>query len=107
VLRFAAGDLPPVDAFWSLTMYTRDGPPLVPNPIDRYAIGDRTAGLVTDSDGSLAIRIQHEAPASETTANWLPAPRGAFHLMLRLYGPRPSVLDGSWTPPPVERVSTP
>jgi hypothetical protein len=103
-LTFAAGMLPPVDAFWSITMYRRHARPLVPNAIDRYAIGDRTSGLVTAADGSLAIRIQHRRP-SDDSANWLPAPPGPFHLMLRLYIPRASALDGSWVPPPVERVS--
>jgi hypothetical protein len=103
-LTFAAGALPPVDAFWSTTMYSRDARPLVPNPIDRYAIGDRTAGLETEADGSLAIRIQHGEPPSGARANWLPAPRGPFHLIMRLYVPRASALDGTWVPPPVERV---
>jgi hypothetical protein len=104
-MHFEAGELPPVDAFWSLTMYTRDGPPLVPNPIERYAIGDRPAGLVTEADGSLAIQIQNERPVSGSAVNWLPAPKGAFHLMLRLYVPRTPALDGSWVPPSVERIS--
>jgi hypothetical protein len=103
-LTFAAGALPPVDAFWSTTMYSRDARPLVPNPIDRYAIGDRTAGLETEADGSLVIRIQHGEPPSGARANWLPAPRGPFHLIMRLYVPRASALDGIWVPRPVERV---
>jgi hypothetical protein len=76
----------------------------VPNPIDRYAIGDRTAGLETEADGSLVIRIQHSEPPSGARANWLPAPRGPFHLIMRLYVPRASALDGIWVPRPVERV---
>jgi hypothetical protein len=103
-LTFAAGAFPPVDAFWSITMYSRQARPLVPNPIDRYAIGDRTAGLEPEADGSLAIRIQHSEPPSRARANWLPAPRGPFHLIMRLYVPRASALDGTWVPPPVERV---
>jgi len=104
-VAFAPGALPPVDAFWSLTMYRRDGSPLVPNPIDRYAIGDRTPGLVTEPDGSLVIRIQHRQPSTRRTFNWLPAPQGLFHLMMRLYLPRAAVLDGFWAPPPIERVA--
>jgi hypothetical protein len=96
--------LPPVDAFWSTTMYSRDARPLVPNPIDRYAVGDRTAGLETEAVGSLAIRIQHGEPPTGARANWLPAPAGPFHLIMRLYVPRASALDGTWVPPPVERV---
>jgi hypothetical protein len=103
-LAFAPGQLPPVDAFWSLTMYRRDPYPLVPNPIHRYAIGDRTRGLVADPDGSLTIRIQHRQPSKAARVNWLPAPPGPFHMMLRLYVPRQVALDGSWVPPPVERA---
>lgn len=100
---FARDQLPPAGAFWSLTLYTRDGP-LVDNPINRYAIGDRTPGLVRGSDGSLEIRIQHAAPNEGQGANWLPAPAGPFHLMMRIYWPDSKVLQGQWTPPPVERV---
>jgi hypothetical protein len=102
-ITFRAGE-PPVDAFWSLTMYTTDDGPLVANPIDRYAIGDRTPGLATDPDGALTIHVQHAPPASLDGLNWLPAPPGAFHLMLRLYVPRAGVLGGSWVPPPIERA---
>jgi hypothetical protein len=99
-IAFAAGGLPPVDAFWSVTLYAAAGG-LVANPIDRYAIGDRTPGLVRDADGSLSIRIQHEQPRD---GNWLPAPAGPFRLILRLYVPRPEARSGAWAPPPVERV---
>jgi hypothetical protein len=102
-LTFAAGALPPVDAFWSITMYGADTP-LVPNPIDRYAIGDRTAGLQTEADGSLTIRIQHGTPPVGAPSNWLPAPPGPFRLMMRLYIPRASAIDGTWLPPAIERV---
>jgi hypothetical protein len=101
-VNFLPGGLPPADAFWSLTMYARD-PPLVANPIDRYAIGDRTPGLVIESDGSLTIQIQNAAPV-RAGVNWLPAPTGAFRLMLRLYVPQAAARDGSWVPPPVERA---
>lgn len=101
LIVFPSRSTPPVDAFWSLTMYTRDGPPLVPNPIGRYAIGDRTRDLVTGRDGELAIHVQHAQPAAATRVNWLPAPQGAFHLMLRLYIPQAPALDGSWVPPPI------
>jgi hypothetical protein len=102
-LVFAPDALPPVDAFWSVTVYRRDAHPLVPNPIHRYAIGDRTAGLKREPDGSLAIGIQHEDPADETRVNWLPAPSGPFHVILRLYVPGASVREGAWVPPPIER----
>ncbi|MEA2331163.1 MAG: hypothetical protein QOH58_1301 [Thermoleophilaceae bacterium] len=101
-VRFPRGELPPADAFWSLTMYGADRY-LVPNPIDRYAIGDRTAGLRRGRDGSLTIHVQRRPPAGAARANWLPAPSGRFRLALRVYEPRPSVLNGRWQPPPVQR----
>jgi len=101
-VRFPRGQLPPADAFWSLTMYGRDRY-LVPNQIDRYAIGDRTPGLRRGPDGSLTIHIQHHPPSGPARANWLPAPPGAFRLALRIYEPRRSVLAGRWKPPPIRR----
>lgn len=100
-ITFPAGELPPVGAFWSLTMYGPDDY-LYANQIDRYAVGDRTGNLVYNKDGSLTLYIQHDQPASTAEqANWLPAPAGAFHLILRMYLPEPQVLDGSWKVPPV------
>jgi hypothetical protein len=101
VLRFAPGDLPPVNAFWSVTMYDRNLF-LVPNPIDRYAIGNRTAGLHRNRDGSLDIMLQHSPP--RRGANWLPTPAGAFVLALRLYQPKRPVLQGRWALPTISRV---
>ena len=95
---------PPTDAFWSLTVYGTPGP-LVANPHGRYAIGDRTPGLRHDTDSSITIHLQHNEP-TEGPTNWLPVPTGPFHVMMRLYWPQPSVLEGHWTPPPIERVST-
>jgi hypothetical protein len=99
VLRFPTGALPPVDAFWSLTLYGLDFR-LIENPIKRYAIGDRTAGLVHNDDGSLDIYIQHETP-QQGNSNWLPAPAGGFKLILRTYQPKKAVLDGSYHLPPL------
>ncbi|MEU1803547.1 DUF1214 domain-containing protein [Streptomyces sp. NPDC019937] len=96
-ITFAAGSLPPVQAFWSLTMYHAKGL-LVDNEINRYAIGDRTPGLRFGDDGSLVIRLQHSRPPDD--ANWLPAPSGPFRLMLRLYRPTTT----AWDPPAVVRV---
>lgn len=100
-LRFEADGLPPVAALWSLALYDMDQL-FVPNPIDRFALGNRDQ-LELAPDGSLEIAIQHERPDG-SDANWLPAPEGDFNLMLHMYWPDRSVLDGSWTIPPVQRI---
>ncbi|MGD0704042.1 MAG: DUF1254 domain-containing protein [Trebonia sp.] len=96
-IRFDAD--PPVDAFWSITMYDLPGFYLVANPIGRYSIGDRTPGLHRDADGSVTIVIQHGQPAD--ISNWLPAPAAPFRPILRLYQPQASVLDGTYKIPPI------
>ena len=101
ILRFDQD--PPVDAFWSVTMYDLPDFYLVANPIDRYSIGDRTPGLRRDHDGSLTIAIQHEQPAD--TSNWLPAPAAPFRPLMRLYQPQAAVLDGSYKIPPITKAS--
>ena len=101
-LRFRRGQLPPADAFWSLTMYTQAGY-LHPNPDRIYAVGDRTKGLRKGSDGSLTITISRKRPKGAAAANWLPAPAGRFRVLMRIYEPRRSVLNGRWKPPPVTR----
>jgi hypothetical protein len=101
-LYFPPGQLPPVDALWSVSLYGADRF-FVNNPIRRYAIGDRTAGLQYEPDGGLRIVIQHAAPA--TTVNWLPAPAGRFYLILRLYHPRAEFLEGRYTIPAVRAVN--
>lgn len=105
VMRFEKGRLPPVEAFWSLTMYDKDLF-FVPNPINRYNLSQRNK-FITNPDGSVDFYIQAESPGKDKEANWLPAPKGKFNLVLRLYGPpksAPTILDGSWTPPPVKRM---
>lgn len=101
VLQFPAGQLPPNDAFWSLTMTDVVGY-MVRNPIDRYSVGSRS-GLVPNADGSIDIYLQRMAPAGNES-NWLPAPAGNFKLMLRAYVPGRAVLDGEYHVPPVKRV---
>lgn len=101
VLHFPEGQLPPNDAFWSLTMTDVAGF-MVKNPSDRYSVGSRS-GLVPNTDGSIDIHIQRTAPAGHES-NWLPAPAGNFKLMLRAYLPGPAVLDGKYHVPPVTRV---
>lgn len=102
LLRFPPGELPPVKAFWSLTMYN-DKHFLVANPLGRHALGDRDP-LRAAPDGTLEIFIQREDPGPERRSNWLPAPEGRFNLALRLYHPKPAVLDGTWAPPALVRV---
>lgn len=103
VLHFARDELPPVDAFWSLTMYDDEGFQ-VANPLNRFAIGDRDP-LEYNADGSLDLYIQHRSPGADKESNWLPAPpAGPLGLTLRLYAPRPEVADGRWNPPPFRRV---
>jgi hypothetical protein len=103
VVTFRAGDLPPVRAFWSLTLYNRNLF-LHPNSLDRYAVGDRTGGLRYGPGRSLRIYVQHEPPRGVRRANWLPAPSGRFVLYLRLYEPKPAAARGAWKPPTVSRV---
>ena len=102
VIRFAKGQLPPVGAFWSVTMYNSKQA-FVENPINRYVIGDRDK-LKFDDDGSLTLYVQHESPGKDKESNWLPAPKDEFNLVMRLYWPKKEILDGTWKPPAVERV---
>lgn len=95
---------PPVDAFWSLTMYDAKNSLLSKNPIDRYSIGDRTPGLVVGEDGSVTIYLQHEAQKGEKQkANWLPTPKGEFYLALREYSPQAAILTRDWVPAGIEK----
>ncbi len=101
-LHFDEGDTPPAKAFWSLTMYN-EHQYFVDNPLGRYAIGDRDP-LTVNRDGSLDLWLSHDSPGAEREANWLPAPAGAFNLILRIYWPEQRVLEGGWVPPPVEKA---
>ncbi|MFD4838143.1 DUF1254 domain-containing protein [Achromobacter sp. NPDC058515] len=101
-LRFESGQLPPTDALWSLAAYDGQGMP-VANPLNRYALGSRDP-LRYNADGSLDLVISNAAPAPEEQANWLPVPAsGPVGVLLRVYAPRPTLLDGLWTPPAVRR----
>jgi hypothetical protein len=102
VLHFDVDQLPPVGAFWSLTMYDEEGFQ-VPNEIDRFAVGDRDS-LIYNDDGSLDIYIQHDNPGPDREPNWLPSQPGPLGAMLRLYAPKPEVLDGRWRPPTVRKA---
>ncbi len=100
-LHFAKGQAPPAAAFWSITLYDSDGFQ-VPNPLNRFALGDRDA-LVYNADGSLDLYIQPQSPGAGNEANWLPSPAsGAMSLTMRIYAPKPEVFDGRWAPPPIQ-----
>ncbi|MGW5864195.1 DUF1254 domain-containing protein [Streptomyces sp. NPDC055239] len=95
---------PPVDAFWSVTVYDLPDRHLVANPADRYSVGDRTPGLSYDDDGSLTLRLQPQRPTDDkTAANWLPTPAGRFRPVLRMYTPRAAIFDGTYELPPIRR----
>ncbi|MFE3291992.1 DUF1214 domain-containing protein [Rhodococcus sp. NPDC059234] len=103
--RITLDPVPPVDAFWSLTMYSVPDFYLVDNPIDRYSVGDRTPGLVADDNGAVTITVSRDEPADPADrANWLPAPAGPFRPALRMYSPRKTILDGTYDLPPLVRV---
>jgi hypothetical protein len=101
IMHFPAGQLPPNDAFWSLTMGDAKNH-FVPNPINRYSVSDRS-GLVPNADGSVDIYLQHNAPADQAS-NWLPAPTGNFILWLRVYIPGEAILNRQYTVPPITKV---
>ena len=105
-LRFAPGQLPPVNAFWSVTMYKLPESLLVANPINRYLINSpMLPNLVKDPDGGLTIYIQNSSPGPEKEPNWLPSPPGPFTLYMRLYSPKPEALDGAWQTPKIVKAS--
>ncbi len=105
VLHFNKDDIPPVDAFWSVTLYDRQGH-FVNNSLNQYAITSHSGNLIYNPDGSLDIYIQKVSPGADKEANWLPAPLGEFMFILRQYWPQKSALDGSWVPPAVETAGS-
>lgn len=105
ILRFAGGKFPPVNAFWSLTMYDLPNQLLVTNPLNRYLINTpMLPDLKMDADGGLTIYIQHDSPGDDKKSNWLPAPNGPFMMAMRYYWPKPELLAGDWKSPMVEKV---
>jgi hypothetical protein len=111
-LTFPSGQLPPVNAFWSLTMYDGKTQLLIENPINRYLINSpMLPSMKTNADGSLTLYIQNKSPGADKESNWLPAPNGPIYLVMRLYWPKttpPSILpvgEGTWQPPGIKRVS--
>lgn len=103
-IDFAAGQLPPAKFFWSVTLYALPDRFLYANGLDRYSIGDRTTGLKYGADNSLTLHIGHDFPGDDKESNWLPAPAGPYFLVVRIYGPEPAAIDGSWKLPPLKPV---
>jgi hypothetical protein len=104
-IRFEPGQLPPVNAFWSLTMYELPASLLTANPLNRYLINSpMLPQLKKDADGGLTLYIQNESPGKDKEAIWLPAPKGAFFMAMRLYWPKDEALEGKWTAPLLERT---
>jgi hypothetical protein len=105
-LRFAPGQLPPVNAFWSLTMYQLPASLLVANLLNRYLLNSPMLPQFNkDTDGGLTLLVQNEPPGKDKEANWLPAPKGPFIMVMRLYWPKEEALQGRWTAPPLTRVT--
>jgi hypothetical protein len=103
-VHFDKSQLPQARFFWSMTLYTLPDRFLYDNAINRYSIGDRTKGLKYGADGSLTLYVAHESPGKDKESNWLPAPSGKYSLVARIYGPGPSLMDGSWKLPPLQPV---
>ncbi|MGY1459435.1 DUF1254 domain-containing protein [Luteimonas sp. A534] len=105
-MHFGPGGLPPVNSFWSITMYELPSRLLIDNGIDRYLINSAMVpDLVRDADGGITIHVQKDSPVAERQANWLPAPDGPFFMVLRAYWPKPEMLDGRWKQPPAVRAA--
>lgn len=101
IIHFDPGQTPPVDAFWSITMYNNMSY-FIDNPINRYNIGKYTEGLKNNTDGSLDIYIQNASPGADKESNWLPAPEEPFKLIMRMYLPQPQILNGTWQYPTIQ-----
>jgi hypothetical protein len=105
-LRFGPGELPPVNAFWSLTLYELPSSLLYANPLNRYLINSpMLPNLKRDADGGITLYVQHESPGQDREANWLPAPEGPFFAAMRLYWPKPEALNGTWKAPPLKQAN--
>ncbi len=105
-VRFAPGQLPPVNAFWSMTMYEMPSSLLVANPINRYLLNSpMLPQFKRDADGGLTLLIQNESPGKDQESNWLPAPKGPFVMAMRLYWPKEEATEGKWIAPPARKAN--
>lgn len=102
-VTFPKGGLPPVNGFWSLTLYNKEHL-FEPNPLNRFSLGTKSKSLKFNADGSLTLHFQHGSPGADLETNWVPAPADDFSLYIRAYWPKKPILDGTWTPPKVSRV---
>jgi hypothetical protein len=104
-MRFAPGQLPPVHAFWSLTMYEMPASLLIENPLNRYLLNSpMLPQFKRDADGGLTFYLQNESPGKDKESNWLPAPKGPFCVIMRLYWPKNEAVEGEWEAPPVQKL---
>jgi hypothetical protein len=104
-LTFPASELPPSNAFWSVTMYDGKSQLLVANPISRYLINSpMLPEIQKGADGSITLYLQKDSPGPDEQANWLPAPAGPIYVVMRLYWPQENALNGSWKPPAMHRA---
>jgi hypothetical protein len=103
-VTFAAGQIPPVNGFWSLTVYNKEHL-FEPNSLNRFSLGSKSKSMKPNGDGSLTLHFQNEAPGADKQSNWVPTPRDEFSLYIRTYWPKAEVLDGRWQPPPVARAT--
>ena len=101
-VHFDKGQMPPAEAFWSITLYDNDGFQ-VANPLNRFAVSSWMP-FTYNPDGSLDLYFQHESPRADKEANWLPAPKGPYNLTMRIYAPKEDVVTGKWNPPPIVKV---
>jgi hypothetical protein len=105
VVKFAPDEVPPAKFFWSVTMYRLPERSLVENFINRYSLGSATEGFQPAADGSVTIYLQADPPDEDKKSNWLPAPKGRFNLVLRMYGPSKDAQTGKWTFPGIVRTT--
>jgi hypothetical protein len=104
-LRFAPDQFPPVNAFWSLTMYDFPAQLMVANRLNRYLVNSpMMPEFKKDADGGVTLYVQNESPGADKESNWLPAPKGPFLMVMRLYWPKPAALEGEWTQPPLKKM---
>jgi hypothetical protein len=103
-VTFPKGQLPPVNGFWSLTVYNKEHL-FEANRLNRFSLGTKSKSLKYNDDGSLTLYFQNDSPGEDKESNWVPAPKDVFSLYIRAYWPKAAILDGSWTPPPVVRVN--